>query len=201
MSIKESVQEKFLFLNKFLHAPGQIGSVTPSSGFLARKMLESVPWHEVGAMAELGSGTGAITKYIPYYAGRTTQVLLFEADGAMRQKTAELYPQFSCYSDTGELQLALQKEAIDRLDCIVSGLPFFNFTQAMRNRLMEQILGALKERGWFIAFQYSQQMKKQLSEHFEIVAIKWVPLNIPPAFVYVCRKKTADLWYDKRNCH
>jgi len=47
---------------------------------------------------------------------------------------------------------------------------------------------SLKPGGLFIAFQYSQQMKKLLGEHFSIEKIEFVPLNIPPAFVYVCRK-------------
>lgn len=58
---------------------------------------------------------------------------------------------------------------------------------------MDQILSSLKEDGLFIAFQYSKQMKKQLEQHFVIERICFVPRNLPPAFVYVCRKKRADL--------
>ncbi len=191
MNKRETIQEKCLFLYKFLRSPRQVGSVTPSSRFLAKKMIESVPWDEVENIAELGAGTGAITKYIRLAARGNTNVLLFETDKFMRGELKRQYPEFMCYPDCRELQHAMHSEKIERLDCIVSGLPFFNFPQELRDQLMEQILGSLKDNGLFIAFQYSQQMKKQLTERFDIEQIKFVPLNVPPAFVYVCRKKVT----------
>jgi phospholipid N-methyltransferase len=86
----------------------------------------------------------------------------------------------------------MRGEAIEQLDCIINGLPFSNFPQAMRDKLIGQIVISLKNDGLFIAFQYSLQMKKQLSKHFEIEKITFVPMNVPPAFVYVCRKKEAQ---------
>ncbi|SFE93852.1 Phospholipid N-methyltransferase [Paenibacillus algorifonticola] len=182
-------QGKLLFLNKFLRSPRQIGSVTPSSKFLAKKMLESVPWNEATSVAELGAGTGAITKYIQAAKKKATKVILFEKDPYMREQLQEHYPEFSSYEDSSYLQASLHTEAIKQLDCIISGLPFSNFPQTMRDKLMEQILVSLKDDGLFIAFQYSLQMRSQLKEHFEIEKITFVPLNVPPAFVYVCRKK------------
>lgn len=55
----EIIQEKLLFLYKFSRAPKQIGSITPSSIFLAQKMLDQVDWNRVEHIAELGAGTGA----------------------------------------------------------------------------------------------------------------------------------------------
>jgi len=87
----------------------------------------------------------------------------------------------------------MKQQHIEQLDCIFSGLPFFNFESELRKTLVAQIVQALKPGGLFIAFQYSLQMKKILSEHFIIETIPFVPLNIPPAFVYVCRKKETLL--------
>lgn len=183
------IQEKFLFLYRFLCSPAQIGSVTPSSKFLARKMIESVPWSEVANVAELGAGTGAITQHIQKAARADTKVLLFETDQHMLANLRHRFPQFSCYTDCCNLLLALQEEQIDELDSIISGLPFFNFPKDMRNALLNQVLKSLKDKGLFITFQYSCQMKGQLSRYFDIEKIVFVPLNVPPAFVYVCRKK------------
>ncbi|MBZ6451536.1 MAG UNVERIFIED_CONTAM: phospholipid methyltransferase, partial [Paenibacillus polymyxa] len=54
--------EYLLFLQGFLTNPQRVGSLIPSSRFLAAKVVESVPWDEVKTVAELGSGTGAITR-------------------------------------------------------------------------------------------------------------------------------------------
>lgn len=188
-TFKDWIEEKTVFLYRFLLSPGQIGSITPSSGELATAMLKPVRWEEAKAVAELGSGTGAITKHIRAAAGDHTQVILFEKDPYLRGKLQEQFADYTCYPDCSQLQLALQREGVSSLDCIISGLPFFNFPQEVRDQLMNEIVASLKEDGLFIAFQYSQQMKKQLMAHFEILAIRFVPMNLPPAFVYVCRKK------------
>ncbi|WP_425313148.1 class I SAM-dependent methyltransferase [Paenibacillus mangrovi] len=185
----KNIQEKMLFLYKFSRAPKQIGSITPSSVFLAKKMLEQVEWNQVQHIAELGAGTGAITRYIDAVNLQRANVMLFEKDALLRGQLARRFPAYSCYADACKLQEALQDEGIEQLDCILSGLPFFNFPQQLRDQLMEQITTSLKPGGLLIAFQYSQQMKKQLSSLFDIEHVYYVPLNIPPAFVYVCCKR------------
>ncbi|MCQ6557527.1 class I SAM-dependent methyltransferase [Paenibacillus mendelii] len=189
LNIKAQVQERLLFITRFFSSPGQIGSVTPSSKFLAKKMIDAVPWNEVQAIAELGAGTGAITKYIPSSAQTSAKVILFEKDALLRNQLKRQYPAFACHADGCELQVAMRQEGIEQLDCILSGLPFFNFPKAVRDQLIEQIRLSLKPSGRFIAFQYSQQMRKQLSEHFLLREIHFVLMNVPPAFVYICQNK------------
>jgi phospholipid N-methyltransferase len=184
-----AIREKLLFLYKFTLAPKQIGSVTPSSAFLAKKMIEPVPWNRMKAVAELGAGTGAITKYIDQAKTKRTKVVLFEKDPQLYKDLVSRYPDFSCHTDACHLDSALHSEGIEQLDCILSGLPFFNFPQQLRDRLMDQIEASLKPGGLFIAFQYSQQMRRQLERQFDIERIHFVPFNVPPAFVYVCRKR------------
>ncbi|WP_063898897.1 class I SAM-dependent methyltransferase [Paenibacillus riograndensis] len=193
MKMSGWLEERAVFLYKFLQSPRQIGSLAPSSAELAAVMTKHVPWHQIQGVAELGAGTGAISRYIQKSAPAGTKVMLFEKDPLLRKRLQRAFPGYACYPDCCKLELALHNENSGPLDCILSGLPFFNFPQSMRDLLMEQILSALKEDGLFIAFQYSKQMKKQLEQHFVIERICFVPRNLPPAFVYVCRKKRADL--------
>ncbi|WP_420819459.1 class I SAM-dependent methyltransferase [Paenibacillus thalictri] len=178
-----------MFLQRFIKNPQRVGSVMPSSRFLASKMVQSVPWDEVTAMAELGSGTGAVTRLIGRQATPSAKVLLFELDDKMRCDLQTTYPHFSCHSNACHLIETMKQKGIRQLDCLISGLPFFNFDSGLREHLIDQIAEALKPGGYFIAFQYSLQMKKHLSEKFMIEKIDFVPLNFPPAFVYTCRKK------------
>ncbi|PZE22188.1 class I SAM-dependent methyltransferase [Paenibacillus xerothermodurans] len=180
---------KVLFLYKFIKTPKSIGSVTPSSRFLTGKMIQAVPWHDVNSVAELGTGTGVITGAIKDAARPDTKVLLFERDSYLRAQIRAQYPGYDTYPDAKHLHRVVQKQGIGQLDCIISGLPFANFPQLIRDELMSQIVKSLKPGGHFIAFQYSLQMKKQLSELFHVESIRFVMLNVPPAFVYVCRKK------------
>lgn len=177
-----------LFLRTFIRKPKQIGSVWPSSGFLARKMVEQVPWHEVDTIAEVGSGTGAITKDIQLHLFEKTKVFLFEKDERLREILQQEFPEFFCCQNAVHLQNEINQHGVKQLDCVISGLPFFNFSMELRERLLQQIVDALKPGGYFIAFQYSLQMRKLLSGLFHIERILYTPLNLPPAFIYVCRK-------------
>ncbi|WNS43116.1 methyltransferase domain-containing protein [Paenibacillus sp. MMS20-IR301] len=171
-----------------MKSPKNVGSITPSSRFLAKKMIRQVDWNDITAVAELGSGTGPITRYIGANVKPEAKVFLFEMDHVMRKKLRLAYPEFSCHANAVRMKDTIHKNKVAQLDCIFSGLPFFNFERGLRDALIEQIVSSLKPGGLFVAFQYSLQMKKQLAEHFIIEDIKFVPLNVPPAFVYVCRK-------------
>lgn len=177
-----------LFLQSFIRKPKEIGSVWPSSRFLARKMVQQVAWEEVGAIAELGSGTGAITREIQSYVSKKATVLLFEKDEEMNGNLQNEFPDYLCYQNAAELLKIMDHHRMKKLDCIISGLPFFNFSKELRERLLNQAIDSLKPGGYFIAFQYSLQMKNLLSRTFHIEKIHYVPLNFPPAFVYVCKK-------------
>jgi len=116
-------------------------------------------------------------------------VFLFEMDDKMKSELEVNYPSFKCYSNACHLNKIMSQNGIGQLDCVISGLPFFNFSRDVREPLLNEITDALKPGGYFIAFQYSLQMKKYLSEKFIVEKIDFVPFNFPPAFVYVCRKK------------
>jgi phospholipid N-methyltransferase len=180
--------KSLLFLRTFIRKPKQIGSLWPSSSFLARKMVQQAAWDQVSAIAELGSGTGVITREIKSHVSEKADVFLFERNKKMRENLQQEFPEFLCCQNAVHLLNVINQHGVQQLDCVISGLPFFNFSPELRERLINQVIDSLKPGGHFIAFQYSLQMKKQLSERFDIERIHYVPLNFPPAFVYVCRK-------------
>ena len=52
------------FLREFLSRPATIGAIAPSSTFLAKTMIESLPLSQATAVAEYGPGTGIFTEQI-----------------------------------------------------------------------------------------------------------------------------------------
>lgn len=56
------------------------------------------------------------------------------------------------------------------------------------HRILTNSDNALAENGKYIQFQYSLNAKKKLQSYFSEVKINFTPLNIPPAFVYICSK-------------
>ena len=64
------MRKKILFLKKYFNNPQSIGSVIPSSEFLAKAMFKSIKELDDTAVIEIGAGTGAITKHISSLLGK-----------------------------------------------------------------------------------------------------------------------------------
>lgn len=184
--------EPLLFLQGFLRNPKRVGSVLPSSKYLAKKIVQSVRWDEVRTIAELGPGTGAITRLIRSQLPKSATVFLFERDTKMRSNLKKTYPEFMFHSNASYLLKRIKQEHVHQLDSIVCGLPFFNFSREMRQNILSQIHTALRPGGTLVLYQYSLHMKKQLAELFEMEKIQFVPFNFPPVFVYVCSKRQDE---------
>lgn len=182
------IKERMMFLYNFLQAPGQVGSVTPSSNALAKQMMEPIDWEQASTIVELGAGTGIFTKWIEEKKRQDATLIAFEKEDSMRNRLAGRFPGVIFQEDAVALTQVLAEAGLGHADCMISGLPFANFPQPLRDRIMEEVYMALKPGGVFVAFQYSLQMKKQLESVFEQVSVKLVPFNLPPAFVYICRK-------------
>ncbi|WP_337031179.1 class I SAM-dependent methyltransferase [Paenibacillus illinoisensis] len=181
-----------LFLLAFLKNPKRVGSIFPSSAFLARKIVQSVYWNDVRAIAELGAGMGAITRIMEANLPSSAAVLIFERDRRMRNALIREYPHFRFASNASSLIKKMNQEQILQLDCIICGLPFFNFSKTMREHILAQISQALRPGGKLVLYQYSLHMKQTLSEELVIENTQFVTWNFPPVFVYTCRKKEND---------
>jgi phospholipid N-methyltransferase len=182
------ILEQIHFFSQFLKYPRMIGSITPSSPFLARAMVAPVPWEDTSVIVELGSGTGIFTQYIQQRRKQDSRVYLFEKNTSLRKQLMAQYPAFSHHSNAEDLSSVLYESGEKFADTILSGLPFTVFPVDLTVQIMDEVMKSLKPGGLFITFQFSLHMKKQLLSRFSQVQIKFVPLNILPAFVYICRK-------------
>ena len=177
------------FIREFLSHAGQVGSIIPSSPFLTRKMLPiTIPWYKMRQIAELGPGTGVFTQSIQQQMPAHSQLYLFEANGNFREMLARRFP--SCYLLEDALQLGEAVNTSGRpFDLIVSGLPFANFTETIRNRIFDAIHESLTPNGIFVAFQYTLLLRPQFQTHFSMIDIGYTLLNVPPAWVFKCKKR------------
>ncbi|MBI3035005.1 hypothetical protein HYY71_01665, partial [Candidatus Woesearchaeota archaeon] len=59
---------------------------------------------------------------------------------------------------------------------------------AKKKLILNEIKNSLADDGRFILFQYTNGLGKLLESHFSKAKRKFVPLNVPPSFIYVCEK-------------
>lgn len=176
------------FFFKFITQPQKIGSITPSSNTLTKNMLADLPWHSIETVVELGAGTGVFTKFISKNAKENCNVVVIEKDVEMRSQLKNLYPDFYFGSKAEQLEHLLKAHSLPKADCIISGLPFAIFPKDLCQTIIENVTQSLRDGGTFVAFQYSPHMYKMLKKHFDEVNLKFVLFNVPPAFVYSCKK-------------
>ncbi|MEO6334743.1 MAG: rRNA adenine N-6-methyltransferase family protein, partial [Pyrinomonadaceae bacterium] len=74
------MNENIQFLQAFLKNPGTVGSITPSSPELARRMVAGLRPSENNVVMELGVGTGAITKFLQEIVPNDRSYLGIELD-------------------------------------------------------------------------------------------------------------------------
>lgn len=181
------------FIKEFIKSRKRIGAVSPSSRFLAKKMLEGIDFDETNVIVEYGAGTGVFTREIISKMKEGTKLFVFELHEPFYNKLKEEfegYPNVYVIRDSAANVLKLlESENESHTDIIVSSLPFTNFDTNLTIRILKASEKALGKNGLFIQFQYSLNVKRLLNKIFEIKSIKFVPINIPPAFVYICKKK------------
>lgn len=180
--------ERIIFFFRFILQPAKIGSITPSSAYLAKRMLNCLPWSELEMIVELGAGTGVFTQFIAEHKQQMCQVVVVEQDGTMRRELQQHYPSFFFGSKAEQLTELMQNYHLEQADCIVSGLPFTAFSGDLREAVLDSVQRSLKPGGLFVAFQYTLHMRQEMESHFREVEIGFALFNIPPAFIYFCRK-------------
>jgi len=182
------MSKSLLFLRRFVSSPLGVGSVLPSSRFLVRSMVAGIDWGNVKSVVELGAGTGVITKAIEQSRHDDARFLSFECDENMRNTLENRYPAVTFCRDALGLKASVKAHQLPGLDCVISGLPLFNFSDQQRRRLLMDIHELLNPGGVFVAFQYTSQIKPFLVSIYDDLETSVVWANLPPAFVYLCKK-------------
>jgi phospholipid N-methyltransferase len=169
-----------LFVQQFFRRPKEIGTFTQSSKFLAEKMARAIDDSE--CVVEFGAGTGAITQEILNYLPRHGRLTCFETNPDFCRELRRIKDsRLTVINDVAENA----QRYVDCSDCIVSSVPLAIMSKEQREKIL--ILSSKARR--FIQLQYMPILTKEIKQYFEQVETKFVPLNLPPAFVYICQSE------------
>lgn len=185
------MSSRIKFLKEAVKNIKTLGTVTPSSRFLSKRMLREIKFSNADVIVELGPGSGAITKYILENLSPNSILICFEINDNFYQQLQELqHPQLIILKASAEKIVdELKKLQIDRVDYIISSLPLAIIPDKISNEILIKSFEVLSENGSFIQYQYSLSYFKKLKNVFkESISLEFEPLNIPPAFIYRCKK-------------
>ena len=185
------MNDSLLLLSNFIRNPKEVGAVAPSSKFLTKEIIKNINFKASKNIVELGPGLGTFTKMILKKSKPSTRLFCFEVNKKFCSYLVKnIVDERMTIIRAGAEKISsnLKKLKIKEADCVVSGLPFLNFSEAKKRRILEEVKNSLSDNGRFVLFQYKNELGKLLESYFSRVSRTFVPLNIPPAFVYICGK-------------
>lgn len=191
-------EHRATFLREFLRDPFTVAAVAPSGMPLADLITSPVPRSGDPVVVELGPGTGAFTAAVQRrLAGRGHHIAV-EVNERFAGLLAARYPQIDvAVADAHNLREVLAERGHWRADVIVSGLPWAAFGGGQQDELLGAVTDILAPDGAFTTFAYTlarwapaaRRLRRSLGTRFdEVVAGRTVWANVPPAFVYFCRR-------------
>lgn len=186
------------FLSAALRRPATMGAVAPSSERLATVLASVVPRSGAPVVVELGPGTGAVSAVIARRLPPGGRHLAVELDPAMVDYLRRTRPGLEVVpGDARDLGKLLADQGVDHVDAIVCGLPWALFDDAAQTAVLTEIGRAIGDTGAFTTFAYVQGVALPAAHRFrarlrgafeEVLVSATVWRNVPPAFVYVCRR-------------
>lgn len=185
------MQVQFSFLQTFLRQKGMVGSMLPSSNFLAEKMLSEVDFSTTQLIVEFGPGNGIFTKKILQRMRPDAKLIVYELNETFFNNLESDIkdPRVTLIHGSAESILAYAKaHNLGPVDCIISSLPLTNLSDTLIDNILHASNSALKPCGKFIQFQYTPIRYKQLKSVFKSLDMSFTAFNFPPAFVYTCTK-------------
>jgi phospholipid N-methyltransferase len=188
----------FVLIRHFLKNPTTVGTVWPSSTALCHELVSGINIDKAQSVVELGPGTGVVTKQIIAQMHDNAHFFAIELNEAICKNFTKKLPNIKIYNDSAaNLKQLLEHEKQLQADCIISGLPWASLPMQVQKEILDAIVESLPTGGYFTTFAYLQgtllpaarKFKKQLDNHFsEVTKSRIIWNNMPPAFVYRCRK-------------
>jgi phospholipid N-methyltransferase len=165
------------FIREFLKHPIRMGTLAQSSASLARKMAEQI--NGSAEVIEFGPGRGSVTVEILKRLPQNGRLICFEINPEFCRHLAKIQdPRLKIINDDAKNC----RQYVRNIECVVSGLPLAIFPKAERDRIFD-ITSTAKR---YIQLQYTPFLGARIQTYFPHVKVKFVPINFPPAFVYVC---------------
>ncbi len=181
------------FIAAWLRAPLKTGAVLPSSRTLARAMAKQVDHARLGAVVELGAGTGVVTHALLETGLSPERLVVVEREKKFYDiLRASFQGPVMVHGDAQELDGILRKHHIRQVNAIVSSLPLITLPKAVRAAIVEQMAARVRDGALLVQFTLGIYSPISNAEQIRLgitgKRVKIVMVNVPPAHVWVYEK-------------
>jgi len=194
------MMSKLKFLKKFFLNRKEIWAITPSSRFLANKVVCKNDIEKSWIILEIWAWTWSFTKKIfEYTQNKNKKIFIIEKDKDLYELLLKKFPQNkeNIYNiDILNIEEILKEKNIEKIDLIISWLPFKSLPLEIFYFITKEFLPKYTfENTIFIQFSYFKNFSKMLEDYFLKVEKKSCFLNLPRAYIFRCKN-----FIPKRDC-
>lgn len=186
------------FLKQFLLNPAEVGSLIPSSRWLAASMLDGLD-AELGSyrsVIEYGPGNGSFTSFLYPRLGEKTQFIAVEPNSCFATQIQEHFPKAMVARDYADKVGFYLGDNRGQVDLVISGLPFSLMEWDVVEKTILETAAILRPGGHFRTFAYChmryhwkiRKLRGLLDRLFSSCTYRVELRNVPPAVVIQCVK-------------
>lgn len=170
----------------------QIGAVSPSSPELARAMIADVKPDAQNTILEIGTGTGAITRFIEAMIPDSKCYLGIEIEKSFVDKLTVEFPHLNLIcGDACKAEKLYLDSGLGKVSYIISGLPFVSLPKEVSAGILGEVDKFMEKGAMFRTFQYvhgyrlppAVKFRKRMEEKYgKVERSPLIMRNIPPAY-------------------
>lgn len=186
--------DEVAFFKGFLQHPEQVGSIIPSSGFLARRIIGAARLSTARCVVELGPGLGGTTRAFLQAMRIDAPLLAIELNPAFHARIADGIDDPRLIAQLGsaaQIDEFVSAHRLPRPDAVISGIPFSTMPTEAATNIAQAVATTLAPGGRFVAYQVRAHVATYATPHLGTPELEWEWLNVPPMRVFTWRKPPA----------
>lgn len=180
-----------MFIFEYIKNPKFVGAIAPSSKYLANNIINTIDFENAKCIVEYGPGTGVFTEKILSRIKEDAKVFLIEINKEFYDSLMRIYGHkknvIIINTSVEYIDEILIQYNIDKIDYIVSGLPFSSLPKETSKKILSSTSKILAQNTEFITFQYTLFKLNLFRKYFKDIRYKKVMRNLPPAYVLSCK--------------
>lgn len=194
LASRKKLSKSMLF--HYVKNPKLTGALFQSSSRLSAAITKNINIESAQNIIEIGPGMGAFTSEILKRKPKDARFLAVEINPKIAKALKTKMKNIDIAVDSARfLPKIMESRGMPSADIVISGIPWAFLKNREQDEVLEGVILALKKGGYFATFAYiiptisARRFRKKLKNLFSEVYIgEIIWRNLPPAFVYYCKK-------------
>lgn len=177
-------------LEAFLHDPGMVSSIVPTSQKNIQRICSNIPSDKDVTIVEYGAGTGVFAEHLLQEARLTHDSILIlielnEKLAAYLAKKFDGVPRVHVVQGSAaDVKNIMKSCNVDGVDHVISSIPFSRMAPKEREFILEETKDVMNPGAHVTVFQMRKAVLNQMARVFGHVQKAFAWKNLPPLWIF-----------------